>query len=337
MIEGAVTVRYAAAGFSCSSLRVTLQPSADNNRIRATIGLTDIRFDAPADDKKEDEPSSVVELMPEWHTHSHHTRLIAEARVKLNSTRIQRDADAQLVLRVCRSTETHGTGRKMWDASLLMASWVAENRHLAFPPPPGPGERPSRVLELGAGLGLVGLTVAKLLPHARVTLSDNDPQVIAGLAASVALNFESPDDAARVSSAELDFCAFTRDALEDAAGAVGGPLRAYAGLLHSFDVIVGSDVVYNPLVDPASLARACAALLAHPRPNWQPRAIFCLPSSRVQARQSLAAFAKSLAAEGLRCRTAQVDQSCGMEQRLRRANPGWGLADDLAFYFVTRP
>ena len=110
-------------------------------------------------------------------------------------------------------------------------------------------ERPLRILELGAGTGLVGLTVAKLLqtslpnsnttlhPRATILLTDFYPAVLENLQSNIDTNFPPvPDDTDRavlVNSHPLDWSSFSTT--ETIPGILSTP----------FDVIFGADIVYE--------------------------------------------------------------------------------------------
>ncbi|KAJ7896013.1 S-adenosyl-L-methionine-dependent methyltransferase [Mycena olivaceomarginata] len=102
--------------------------------------------------------------------------------------------------------------------------------------------RPLRVLELGAGTGLLSIAVAKLLPLTTVVATDYHPDILANLAVNLRTNFYVPDQTgARVSAVELDW----------ARPAPGAPFDA------PFDVVLAADVVYHP--DHARWIRGCVA------------------------------------------------------------------------------
>lgn len=140
-------------------------------------------------------------------------------------------------------------GGKLWDASLLMAAWAAESASSAshFPPPAAPGERAPRVLELGAGLGIVGLAVAKAYPHLDLTLTDYDPALLANLHENLRLNgMSSSTDtinglapaAGRGSPhvASVDFRDFTRRGASEVPLPAALQRCADAGLLSAVDL-----------------------------------------------------------------------------------------------------
>ncbi|KAF8211637.1 S-adenosyl-L-methionine-dependent methyltransferase [Mycena galopus ATCC 62051] len=111
--------------------------------------------------------------------------------------------------------------------------------------------QPLRVLELGAGTGLLSIAVAKLLPAATVVATDYHPAILANLAANLHTNFFAPNqECARVSAAELDWARPTLDAPFDA----------------PFDVVLAADVVYHP--DHARWIRGCVErMLRRPGPD----------------------------------------------------------------------
>lgn len=79
--------------------------------------------------------------------------------------------------------ETAGTGHAVWSAAILQARWLCMNRTQLQQ------QEIRDVLELGSGLGLSGLTLAKLgLPGLTVTLTDIVPSIVRNLLLSASLN-----------------------------------------------------------------------------------------------------------------------------------------------------
>jgi predicted nicotinamide N-methyase len=79
--------------------------------------------------------------------------------------------------------EIAGTGHAVWSAAVLQARWLCMQRSELL------RAEIRSALELGSGLGLSGLTLAKLgLPGLTVTLSDIVPAIVRNLLASAALN-----------------------------------------------------------------------------------------------------------------------------------------------------
>jgi len=111
-------------------------------------------------------------------------------------------------------------------------------------------ERPLRILELGAGTGLVGLTVAKLLQawknpdpdptlyhRATIVLTDLHPAVLDNLQSNIDANFPTVSDdshsAILVSSHPLDWSSFSTT-------------NTTPNILSTpFDVVFGADIVYE--------------------------------------------------------------------------------------------
>ncbi|MEO0663421.1 MAG: methyltransferase, partial [Planctomycetota bacterium] len=103
----------------------------------------------------------------------------------------------------------------VWDSAPVLARQVAEDL--------GDRSRPARVLEVGAGLGLVGLGVAAALgPRAEVLLTDHDPDAVRALEAQIVKN-----GATRTRAMHFDW----------------NEPRALAG--ERFDVVIGCDVTYE--------------------------------------------------------------------------------------------
>lgn len=121
-------------------------------------------------------------------------------------------------------------GLRLWPAAEVLVEWALD----ALRPP-------LKILELGAGLGLVGLALAK--EEFSVTLTDGDARVCANLRYNAALNDLGDGDAApcvvRQFRWEEDFGAFW-----DACG--------------PFDVVLAADCLYDP-----SLAPPFADVLRH--------------------------------------------------------------------------
>lgn len=97
---------------------------------------------------------------------------------------------------------------KIWDASAVLAEYMAQL----------PTEPPLQILELGAGLGVAGITAAVFGHH--VTITEHDPHALDFLKANALLNH--------------------------CPGAVICPLDwARCELEGQFDLIIGSEIVYS--------------------------------------------------------------------------------------------
>jgi predicted nicotinamide N-methyase len=73
-----------------------------------------------------------------------------------------------------RGAEEDSTGLGLWSASLVLARWLADNKHRL-------GLRGAHVVELGAGCGLPGLAAAVHAQPRRVTLTDLNPAALKNL------------------------------------------------------------------------------------------------------------------------------------------------------------
>tara|TARA_B110001452_G_scaffold81873_1_gene66976 strand:+ start:1138 stop:2874 length:1737 start_codon:yes stop_codon:yes gene_type:complete len=249
-------------------------------------------------------------------------------------------------------------GGKLWDASLLMSCFFAENASRLLPPQPPQLPQPHassaadaasllpRVLELGAGLGIVGLALGKLCPWLRLTLSDYDTAVLECARRNIARNRAASNQAAADGQLQmldaqlLDFRDFTATSVAEAEAALArcelpqGPLAPYAaaGMLQTYDVVIGSDVVYEPS-SAVLLAHVARAVLRRrpPAPGaFRPCAIFASPDSRPRLDEFVAAMCEA----GLTCRIERVERGCAMMRRLRGARSGWGADTSFSFYFV---
>lgn len=221
-------------------------------------------------------------------------------------------------------------GGKIWDASLLLAAWIAQQPDAQFPPPVLPDGRRPRLLELGAGLGLAGLAAAMVYPSLHVTLSDNDPVVLDNLREAINLNkFARMQEtsAAKLDVAMVDFRDFSNE--------VTLPRSGCTGLRGTFDMIIAADVVYES--SHSALANLCHALLAPSPPlsstAWHPCALFMLPDSRPR----LDEFVDALSAANLHYKIERVDPSATAARKLRQAHEGWGAGGaTFSLYHVVR-
>ncbi|KAJ6516398.1 putative methyltransferase-domain-containing protein [Mycena sanguinolenta] len=142
------------------------------------------------------------------------------------------------------STSDHtSVGLQSWGSAIILAERLCADP-TSFNLVDG---QPLRVLELGAGTGLLSIAVAKLFPDMTIVATDYHPAILTNLTANLRTNFAVP---ARVSAAELDWSRPTLNAPFDA----------------PFDVVLAADVVYRP--DHARWIRGCVAhMLRRPGPD----------------------------------------------------------------------
>ncbi|RYP47966.1 hypothetical protein DL768_006063 [Monosporascus sp. mg162] len=140
---------------------------------------------------------------------------------------------------------------------ILPTKPAAETDEAAVLPGSNPKTNP-RIVELGAGTGLVSLVLAAALPrlgvpHPSVIATDYHPAVLANLRANIAANFPAPSPSSPHPAAPvIDVCA-----LDWSAPSPGPPLDEARA-----DVLVATDVVYAP--EHAEWLRDCAARLLAP-------------------------------------------------------------------------
>jgi SAM-dependent methyltransferase len=140
-------------------------------------------------------------------------------------------------------------GLQSWGASVVLSSMLCATPERFFLAPQALPNAP-RVFELGAGTGLVSLTLAKLLPElaidgADLTATDYHPAVLENCKANIATNF-GPSGGVRspLNTMLLDWS------------------RPHLSLYSTVDLLVASDVVYAP--EHAALLRDCAAHILKP-------------------------------------------------------------------------
>ncbi|KAJ7178284.1 putative methyltransferase-domain-containing protein [Mycena filopes] len=152
----------------------------------------------------------------------------------------------------------NSVGAQTWGGACVLSEMIA-----AHPPDFGlftaGSPTPLRVLELGAGTGLVGLTFTAAAKStgipATVVCTDFYPSVLENLASNISANFPIPDPdlnptVVRISSHFLDWSSFTG---ADTVPSLPPPLDA------AFDVILGADIIYEPAHAP--WVHACVSRL----------------------------------------------------------------------------
>ena len=170
-------------------------------------------------------------------------------------------------------------GLRLWPAAEVLVEWALDTL------------KPSRVLELGAGLGLVGLALARR-PGFRVTLTDGDARVCANLRYNAALN----------------------DLGED----VVRQFRWEDGLWEEpFDVVLAADCLYDPLLVPPFAAVVDQAVA---------RGADVVVANAVRNPETWRTVVEALAARGL----AFEDLACVQAPRLVPARAWAGHAAALA-------
>lgn len=144
------------------------------------------------------------------------------------------------------------SGQYVWPAAPFLAGFVA--RHWGHRHPALDGLPPhTRVLELGAGCGLVGLTVAQMAGCATVVMTDHDPGTLRLIEAGVARNQARLRAACRAALLE-----WGQDAVGQAlVGGDGGGGDEDCG---GFDLVIGSDLIYSDTVVRPLLATVAGVL-----------------------------------------------------------------------------
>lgn len=169
------------------------------------------------------------------------------------------DEGDKIEVRLTDGTPATGTdhtdvGLQSWGASIVVSDLMCASPERFGLTVEKLGREP-RIVELGAGTGLVGITMAKLLPRlgvegATVVATDYHPAVLENLRSNVIANFTESDDVP-VETCLLDWSSPCLDP----------PLHVAA------DMLIATDVVYAP--EHAAWLRDCAAkLLARDGVFW---------------------------------------------------------------------
>ncbi|KZV72775.1 hypothetical protein PENSPDRAFT_649532 [Peniophora sp. CONT] len=193
-------------------------------------------------------------------------------------------------------------GAQTWGAACVLADLLAEDP-AAFLPLDA-RSRAIRVLELGAGTGLVSLTLGKLAEHLKLPLdvvaTDNHPLVLDNLRANVDANLGPSSPTVRV--ARLDWT----EVYTAAKAGNSSSLPLDAALTATFDVIFGADIVYAP--EHARWLHACAAHFL--RPDGQFHLVVALRDSHSREAASIEEIFSSSADSNAPCITRKESIVC---------------------------
>ena len=154
----------------------------------------------------------------------------------------------------------HSTGHRTWGAAPLLSQLMAQDVDHFFPTNAASEGSRLRVLELGAGTGLVGVLAAKLLEASgrdfSMELTDWQPIILDNLRHNLALN--NLDSRTTVEKLDWSTCLDRRVRVE------------------RFDIIFGADLVYD-LTHVALLHASVSSLLALPTLSTCPTFHLVLP------------------------------------------------------------
>lgn len=143
-------------------------------------------------------------------------------------------------------TDHTDVGLQSWGASIVLSSMMCTDPERFGLSKETLGDQPT-IIELGAGTGLVSLTLAKLFPEidvmdTSITATDYHPAVLENCNLNVSTNFTSGKSS--VTTSVLDWS------------------KPPAELKSTADMLIASDVIYAP--EHASWLRDCAAHLLKP-------------------------------------------------------------------------
>ena len=136
------------------------------------------------------------------------------------------------------TTDYTSVGLQSWASSIILAERICWEPHLFYF---NALDRPGvRILELGAGTGLLSIVASRFLPSAEIIATDYHPDVLANLRSNVSTDV-SGQDRSSISVHALDWSSPPAD----------GPFSE-----GSFDMIIAADVIYHP--DHAQWIKSCA-------------------------------------------------------------------------------
>nr|GAT60923.1 predicted protein [Mycena chlorophos] len=128
-------------------------------------------------------------------------------------------------------------GAQTWGGACVLAEViVTEPRQFLH----SRGAAALRVLELGAGTGMVGMTLAKIAHKLRVPVevvcTDAYPPALENLAINISSNFSAVSDSCSITSLPLDWSAVANQSLS---------VPLLPPLDQPFDLVVGADIIYE--------------------------------------------------------------------------------------------
>ncbi|KAL0842229.1 hypothetical protein ABMA28_014387 [Loxostege sticticalis] len=126
------------------------------------------------------------------------------------------------------------TGLRTWEAGIMLADWALCNMDLI---------EKKKVLELGSGVGLAGITIAKFCQPQHITLSDCHNDVLNALEENVAINFPSLQRQLKADSILFQSSEQTIEVMNldwNDTSNISNEINP--------DIIFGSDIIYDPTI-----------------------------------------------------------------------------------------
>lgn len=152
-----------------------------------------------------------------------------------------------VTLRVSENILGGSTGFNAWEAGFIMAEWILNQDQDFF--------SQSDILELGCGLGLTGICLARNLSKgSKIFLTDGNPKVVASAEHNLQLNGTCKCDEGVVSCKQLLWGPISAEGYFDLLNRGQGSTRPL--------IVLAADVLYDPFLYP-QLISLLSSLLDH--------------------------------------------------------------------------